>query len=129
MPNARLATAHAARLTSQHLSSAIGGQSTGAPARSGACDWIRHSQHLVIGGPTGTGKSWLACALGHKACREGFSVLYRRAPRLFAELATARGECRRWKVRFQKQGASIAKAVNDGFADAAGLTPSWSPRK
>ena len=58
------------------------------------CDWIRHSQHLVIGGPTGTGKSWLACALGHKACREGFSVLYRRAPRLFAELATARGEGR-----------------------------------
>ena len=48
----------------------------------------------MIGGPTGTGKSWLACALGHKACREGFSVLYRRAPRLFAELATARGEGR-----------------------------------
>ena len=59
-----------------------------------SCDWIRHSQHLVICGPTGTGKSWLACALGHKACREGFSVLYRRAPRLFAELATARGEGR-----------------------------------
>ena len=58
------------------------------------CDWIRQSQHLVIGGPTGAGKSWLACALGHKACREGFSVLYRRAPRLFAELATARGEGR-----------------------------------
>jgi DNA replication protein DnaC len=58
------------------------------------CDWIRHSQHLVIGGPTGVGKSWLACALGHKACREGFSVLYRRAPRLFAELAVARGEGR-----------------------------------
>ena len=57
-------------------------------------DWIRHSQHLLIGGPTGTGKSWLACALGHKACRDGFSVLYRRAPRLFAELATARGEGR-----------------------------------
>jgi len=45
--------------------------------RLSGCDWIRHSQHLVIGGPTGTGKSWLACALGHKACREGFSVLYR----------------------------------------------------
>ena len=59
-----------------------------------ACDWIRHSQHLVISGPTGVGKSWLACALGHKACREGFSVVYRRAPRLFAELATARGEGR-----------------------------------
>jgi len=59
-----------------------------------ACDWVRHSQHLVISGPTGVGKSWLACALGHKACREGFSVVYRRAPRLFGELATARGEGR-----------------------------------
>jgi DNA replication protein DnaC len=58
------------------------------------CDWIRYSQHLVITGSTGVGKSWLACALGHKACREGFSVLYRRAPRLFAELTTARGEGR-----------------------------------
>ncbi len=58
------------------------------------CGWIRDSQHLVIGGPTGVGKSWLACALGHKACREGYSVLYRRAPRLFAELATARCEGR-----------------------------------
>ena len=58
------------------------------------CDWIRQSQHLVISGPTGVGKSWLACALGHKACREGFSTLYRRASRLFAELTTARGEGR-----------------------------------
>jgi len=58
------------------------------------CEWIRRSQHLVITGPTGVGKSWLACALGHKACREGFSALYRRAPRLFTELATARGEGR-----------------------------------
>ncbi len=49
---------------------------------------------MVIGGPTGVGKSWLACALGHKACREGYSVLYKRAPRLFADLATARGEGR-----------------------------------
>jgi DNA replication protein DnaC len=47
---------------------------------------------LLIGGPTGVGKSWLAWALGHKACRDGFSVIYRRAPRLFADLATARGE-------------------------------------
>jgi DNA replication protein DnaC len=60
----------------------------------GGCVWLRHSQHLVISCPTGVGKSWLACALGHKACRDGFSVLYRRASRLFAELATARGEGR-----------------------------------
>ncbi len=58
------------------------------------CGWIRESQHLLIGGPTGVGKSWLACALGHKACRDGFSVMYRRSARLFADLATARGEGR-----------------------------------
>jgi DNA replication protein DnaC len=45
-------------------------------------------------GPAGVGKSWLACALGHKACREDFSVAYHRAPRLFAELAVARGDGR-----------------------------------
>jgi DNA replication protein DnaC len=49
---------------------------------------------LIITGPCGTGKSWIACALGHKACRDGFSVLYKRAPRLFTELAQARGEGR-----------------------------------
>ena len=53
------------------------------------CGWIREHAHVVIGGPTGVGKSWLACALGHKVCREGYSVLYKRAPRLFADLATA----------------------------------------
>ena len=58
------------------------------------CQWIRDHQHLVMVGPTGTGKSWLACALGHKACREGFSVLYKRAFRLLADLAQARGEGR-----------------------------------
>jgi DNA replication protein DnaC len=56
--------------------------------------WLRDHNHLAIVGPTGTGKSWLACALGHKACRDGYTVLYRRAPRLFADLAQARGEGR-----------------------------------
>jgi len=56
--------------------------------------WIRDCNHLVIVGPTGTGKSWLACALGNKACRDGFSVLYKRTSRLFADLAQARGEGR-----------------------------------
>ena len=56
--------------------------------------WLRDHNHLAIVGPTGTGKTWLACALGHKACRDGYAVLYRRASRLFADLAQARGEGR-----------------------------------
>jgi DNA replication protein DnaC len=58
------------------------------------CDWIRQRHGLLITGPAGVGKSWLACALGHKACREDFSVVYHRAPRLFASLALAKGDGR-----------------------------------
>lgn len=56
-----------------------------------ACDWIRARHNLLITGPCGLGKSWLACALGQKACREDLSVAYHRVPRLFAALALARG--------------------------------------
>jgi DNA replication protein DnaC len=58
------------------------------------CQWVRDHHHVLVTGPSGVGKSWLACALGQRACREGFSVLYRRAARLFADLTTARGEGR-----------------------------------
>ena len=57
-----------------------------------SCDWIQKSQNILITGPTGTGKTFLACALAHKACREGYSALYTRAPRLFQDLALARGD-------------------------------------
>ncbi len=51
-------------------------------------------RNLLISGPTGIGKSWLGCALGHKACRDGRSVIYHRVPRLFEALALARGDGR-----------------------------------
>jgi len=62
------------------------------------CQWIKQKQNLLITGPTGVGKSYLACALAHTACREGFSVLYLRIARLFADLALARGDGRYIKL-------------------------------
>jgi DNA replication protein DnaC len=59
-----------------------------------AGDWIDAHDNLTICGPTGVGKSWLACALGHKACRDNRSVLYQRVPKLFGDLVLARGDGR-----------------------------------
>lgn len=63
-----------------------------------AGDWIAAHDNLVICGPTGVGKSWLACALGHKACRDDRSVLYQRVPKLFSSLALARGDGRHAQI-------------------------------
>jgi DNA replication protein DnaC len=54
--------------------------------------WVQNHQNVILTGPTGVGKSWIACALGQKACRDGFSVIYRRSTRLFDELAQARAD-------------------------------------
>ncbi len=56
--------------------------------------WIDEAQNLIVEGPAGVGKSWLACALGQKACRDNRSVLYQRVPRMFSDLALARGDGR-----------------------------------
>jgi DNA replication protein DnaC len=56
--------------------------------------WIAEHRNLFVIGPTGIGKSWLACALAHKACRDGYTVHYTRVPRLFAELELQHGDGR-----------------------------------
>jgi DNA replication protein DnaC len=56
------------------------------------CQWIKHHLNLLITGPTGVGKTWVACALAQKACREGFTSLYLRLPRLLQELPIAKGD-------------------------------------
>jgi len=58
----------------------------------GRCGWIRDHQNLLITGLTGAGKSWLACAFAERACREGYSAYYVRAPRLYHDLVVARGD-------------------------------------
>lgn len=56
------------------------------------CRWIEERLSVVITGATGTGKTYVACALAQQACRRGFRVLYRRVPRLLEELALARAD-------------------------------------
>lgn len=65
------------------------------------CDWIERSQHLIMTGPTGVGKTWLACALGNQAARRGLPVMYRRFVRLLEEFEIARADGSLPKLRGQ----------------------------
>jgi DNA replication protein DnaC len=56
--------------------------------------WIAEHRNLLVTGPCGVGKSWLSCALAQKACRDGYTVHYARAPRLFTDLELAHGDGR-----------------------------------
>jgi DNA replication protein DnaC len=77
-------------------------------------DWVQSKQNVLITGPTGAGKTYLACALAQKACRLGFSVLYFRAPIIFQDLSIAKAD-----GRYRRLLASITKSqliVLDDFA-------------
>jgi DNA replication protein DnaC len=81
-----------------------------------SCDWVRSTHNLIVHGPTGSGKTFLACALTHQACRQGLSALYLRAPRLFEELNLCHAD-----GSFTKRLATLAKVsliVIDDFAIA-----------
>ena len=80
-------------------------------------DWIRQGHSLLIGGATGTGKTWLACALGQQACRQGFSTVYTRLPRLLETLRIAHGD-----GSFGKRLAQLAR-IDVLILDDWGLTP------
>ncbi len=58
------------------------------------CDWLRDKRNLAITGATGAGKTYLACALGHQACRQGFKVIYHRATTLFDDLILGKADGR-----------------------------------
>jgi len=87
------------------------------------CQWIRDHHNIIITGPTGAGKSYIPCALAHRACIEGYTAMYSRVPRLFGELAVARGD-----GRYAKLMKSIAK-TNLLIIDDWGLSVLTEPER
>ena len=56
-----------------------------------SCDWVKRHHNVIITGPTGSGKTFLACALTNKACREGYRAFYIRSPKFSYQMALAKG--------------------------------------
>src|SRR2546421_6512314 len=67
-------------------------------ARLATCQWVREHHNVLITGPTGIGKTWLGCALGHQACRNGLTALYLPPPPVLQELPVAKGGGRYGKL-------------------------------
>jgi DNA replication protein DnaC len=80
-------------------------------------DWVRLNQNVIIAGATGVGKSYLACALTHKACRDGFTAQYERLGRLLEDLVLAKVDGRYNKL------LSALKDKNVLVLDDFGLAP------
>jgi DNA replication protein DnaC len=88
-----------------------------------ACAWITKGINVLICGPTGVGKSYLACALAHKACLEGYTTLYLRLPRLFEEVRLAKADGRYGKLMLSYAKADLL------VLDDWGLTPMTDPQR
>jgi DNA replication protein DnaC len=69
-----------------------------------SCQWLRDRRNILITSPTGIGKTWISCALGQAACRQGYTTLYLRLPSLLQELPIAKGD-----GRYPKLMASLAR--------------------
>jgi len=82
--------------------------------------WIERGDTVVLGGPTGVGKTWLACALGQHACRRGHSALYLRVPRLPEELRVVRasGTLRKWLAELARTDVLLLDDWGTGSIDA-----------
>jgi DNA replication protein DnaC len=91
--------------------------------RLAASDWVRQHQVVLLVGATGTGKTFVACALGHSACRQGLRVRYARLPRLLQELALARAD-----GSYGKALATLAK-TDLLLIDDWGLAPLGDPER
>jgi DNA replication protein DnaC len=76
-------------------------------------EWIRRSQNVLITGATGSGKTWLSCALAQQCCRQGASVTYWRVPRLLEELRVAHGDGS--YIKFLKSTAKASLLVLDDW--------------
>jgi len=85
--------------------------------------WIHEGLNVILQGPTGVGKTWIACALAHSACRHGYSALYLRLPRLLEDLALAHGD-----GRFPKLMRSFAR-TDLIVLDDWGLAPMTAPQR
>jgi len=83
------------------------------------CRWVKEHLNILITGPTGVGKSYLACALAQKACRQGYTAFYQRLPRLLTELEIARGDGR--YPRLMRQLAKVDVLVLDDWGLDSGL--------